>query len=420
MMLSVEDALSRVMAAVRQPLPERVGLLQALDRVLAEAIVSPRDVPPWNNSAMDGYAVRSQDTPGTLRVLETIAAGSVPSQTVGPGTCSRIMTGAPMPSGADAVVMIERTDGGHEQVEIQVQARLDEHIRPQGGDISTGQQVLQPGRVLGPGELGLISSLGFPSVLVAQRPRVAILSTGDEVVETGWPLQPGQIYSSNTITLAALVRRAGAEPVHCGIAPDEPAGLRASLQACLRSDLILTTGGVSVGDFDFVKDVFDDVGATLDFWKVAMKPGKPLAFGTISGIPCFGLPGNPVSCMVNFLQFVRPVLRKTLGDPRPHLPVVTARLTHRLPKRPGRVHMSRVVLGSDHKGGWTATPTMTQSSGVLMSMAQADALTVLPVDAGAQEAGSLIRVQVLDWRFMDQTGPDYGLPGHGPLEDHGC
>ena len=417
MMLSIDDALARVLAAVRPVLPERVPLLQALGRVLAEPIVSPRDVPPWDNSAMDGFAVRAADTPGTLKVLETIAAGAVPTQVVQPGTCSRIMTGAPMPQGADAVVMVERT-AGTDPVEIQVQAKDREHVRPKGGDIAQGQAVLEPGRVLTAADLGLISSLGFPSVMVAQRPRVAILSTGDEVVETGWPLQPGQIYSSNTITLSALVLQAGGEPIHCGIAPDEPQGLRAALQACLRADLVLTTGGVSVGDFDYVKDVFDDVGASLDFWKVAMKPGKPLAFGSISGVPCFGLPGNPVSCMVNFLQFVRPVIRKTLGDPRPFLPVVRARLTHRLGKKPGRAHLSRVLLGRDEQG-WTATPTWTQSSGVLMSMARADGLTLLPPDAGSQDAGATVRVQVLSWRFLDQDSPRYGIQ-HAPLEDHGC
>ena len=275
--------------------------------------------------------------------------------------------------------------------------------------------VLQRGRVLTPGAVGLISSLGFPSVLVAQRPRVAILSTGDEVVEPGWPVQPGQIYSSNTITLMGMVHEAGGVPIHAGIAPDDPEGLRAAFERCVRADLILTTGGVSVGDFDHVKDVLGD----LDFWKVAMKPGKPLAFGTISGVPCFGLPGNPVSCMVNFLQFVRPVIRKTLGDPRPHLPVVEAVLASDIRKRPGRAELSRVTLahGPD---GFVASSTGTQSSGVLTSMVAADGLTLIGADEGTQTAGTTIRVQVLSWRFLDGAEADYGWPSHPPREDHGC
>jgi len=414
-MLSVDDALARVLAAVRPPLAERVPLSEAFDRVLAEDIVSPRSVPPWHNSAMDGYAVIAADLPGRLPVLELIGAGAVPTQRVVPGSCSRIMTGAPVPEGADAVVMIEHTDGGHEHAVFHREATLGQNIRPKGGDVAEGATVLRTGRRLTPARVGLIASLGFPSVLVAQRPRVAILSTGDEVVETGWPLEPGQIYSSNTIALMGLTREAGGVPVHCGIAPDDEAGLRSTLERCLRADLVVTTGGVSVGDFDVVKDVFGD----LDFWKVAMKPGKPLAFGTVKGVPCFGLPGNPVSCPVNFFQFVRPVIRKTLGDPRPHLPVIEAVLETPVRKKKGRAELSRVKLARTPQG-FTARGTGTQSSGVLTSMAEADGLTLIPADEGSLPAGATVRVQVLDWSFLDGEGPDYGWPAHPPREDHGC
>ena len=418
-MLSVDDALSRVLAAVRPPLGERVALADAFERVLAEPIVATRDVPPWDNSAMDGFAVVSADLaalPVTLPVLETIAAGDVPSHPVTLGSCSRILTGAPMPPGADAVVMIEHTDGGS-PVTFHKGAVPGQNVRPRGGDVADGATVLQAGRVLDPAAVGLISSLGFPSVMVAQKPRVAILSTGDEVVEPGWPAHAGQIYSSNSLTLMGLARRAGAEPIHCGIAPDDRAGLEAALSRCLRADLVVTTGGVSMGDFDLVKEFFDQHGA-LDFWKVAMKPGKPLAFGTFGGVPCFGLPGNPVSCMVNFFQFVRPVIRKTLGDPRPHLPVVEARLDGTIRKKPGRAELARLTLRWDGSG-LVATPVSRQSSGVLTSMVEADALSLIPADSGPVTGGT-IRVQVLDPRFLDGASADYGWVGHAPREDHGC
>ncbi len=402
-MLTMTEALARVMSAARAPLAERVSLDRALGRVLLEDLRCSRNIPPWDNSAMDGFAVRHTEVPGRLRVLETIAAGSQPTRTVEPGTCSRIMTGAPMPSGADAVVMVEssRTEGDH--VHLDGGAAPGQHVRRKGGDVAEGEQVLSRGRRLGPAELGLISSLGMPSVLVAQRPRVAILSTGDEVVEPGWPVAGGQIWSSNTQTLMALVREAGGEPIHCGIAPDERAGLEAALARCARADLVLSTGGVSMGDYDIVREVFSD----LDFWKVAIKPGKPLAFGDLGGVPLFGLPGNPVSCMVNFLEFVRPVLRTMLGDPKPYLPVRPARLTHAVHKKPGRVVLARVALSWGEEG-LVATPTSSQSSGVLTTMMQADGLTLIPQEWGTVEAGGQVPVQILRWDWAGSA--DHGYP----------
>ena len=416
------QALERCLGAVLPVLPERVALDRAFDRVLAQDIVSSIDVPPWNNSAMDGFALRAQDVRSDvpLRVLETIAAGAMPTQVVQPGTCSRIMTGAPMPQGADCVVMIERTrpgstQAGPTQVFMDEQPTVGQNIRPQGGDVGAGEQVLRAGETMTPAAVAMVASLGIPSVLVAQAPRVAILGTGDEVIEPGFPRTPGQIYSSNTLALMGMVRQAGGEPVHCGIAPDDPAGLREALDRCLRCDFVLSTGGVSVGDFDHVKDV---VG-TLNFWKVAVKPGKPLAFGAIKGVPFFGLPGNPVSCMVNFLQFVRPVIRRSLGDLKPYLPVIQARLTHPLRKRSGRAHLSRVTLSAGEQG-WLATPTATQSSGVLMSMVLAHGLTLLPPDAGNQAAGDLISVQVIRKEWGSASTPGYPWKDHAPLPDHGC
>ncbi len=410
-MLTATEALERCLTAVT-PMPwERVSLDLAYGRVLAEDVHSPLHIPPWDNSAMDGFAVRAADLaspPVKLRVLETIGAGQVPSLAVGPGTCSRIMTGAPMPEGADAVVMVERTDGGADGlVEIRAGAEVHDNVRDRGNDVALGERILARGTTLGPAEVGMLSALGLPSVRVGQRPVLAVLSTGDEVVEAGWPLGPGQIHSSNTHCLLGLAREAGAEAWHCGIAPDDPEGLKHALARCLRADLVLTTGGVSMGDFDYVKDAFTDDGATLDFWKVAIKPGKPLAFGSIGGRPGFGLPGNPVSCMVNFLQFVRPVVRQMLGDPRPFLPVLTAELTAPIRKRPGRALLARVSLRRDGER-LLATPTATQSSGALSSMVLGDALTLIPVEAAHQQPGDPVRVQVLRWGWAHGTSPGYG------------
>ena len=426
-MLTLEEALGRVLAKVEGLPAERVPLEGAYGRVLAQSIVSPRNIPAWDNSAMDGFAVRSADLaspPTSLTVLETIPAGVVPTKALTSGTCSRIMTGAPMPDGADAVVMIEDTSawdaarpagGGAvstaDTVEIRATPAPGQHIRPRGDDVREGQVVLKPGHLLTPAAVGQLSSLGFPSAMVVQRPVVAVLSTGDEVVEAGWPLKDGQLYSSNTHSLLGLIREAGGVGLHCGIAPDDPAGLRAALKRCLRADVILTTGGVSVGDFDFVKDVFSGentaFGASLDFWKVAIKPGKPLAFGSIGGRPAFGLPGNPVSCVVNFLQFVRPFLRKMMGLERLFLPVVEAELVSPLRKKPGRAHLIRVRLGLG-AGGFTCASTGTQSSGVLGSLVEADGLALIPRESGGVPAGTRVRVQVLHLEWLHGRAPGFG------------
>jgi len=410
-MLTVEEAIGRCLTAVTPMPPERVSLDAAYGRVLAEPIVSGLAIPPWDNSAMDGFAVRVDDTqapPVTLEVLETIGAGETPTRQIRPGTCSRIMTGAPMPSGADAVVRVEDTDGGVSgRVLVRVAAKTGGNVRDRGNDVALGAELMRPGRTLGPAEVGMLSAVGIPGVLVAQRPTIAILSTGDELVEAGWPLGPGQIHSSNTHSLIGLVREAGALPIHCGIAVDDPAGLRAALARCLRADLVITTGGVSMGDFDYVKDVFREEGASLDFWKVRIKPGKPLAFGSFGGRPLFGLPGNPVSCMVNFLQFARPVIREMLGDPRPYLPVLTARLTAPIQKKPGRALLARVAL---KRGGDEvfATPTATQSSGALSSMLLGDGLTLMGIECGSLGIGDRVRVQVLRWDWSHGETPDFG------------
>ncbi len=402
-MLSVEEAVARVMAQVTTGATERVFLADALGRVLRETVVAPGPVPRFANSAMDGYALRATEVPGTLEVLETIAAGGVATRIVGPGQASRIMTGAPVPEGADAVVMVEDTRVEGDRVVVATHARVGQHVRPLGADVREGEAVLQPGTILSPGAIGLLATLGCPSVRVAARPRVAILSTGDEVVEPGFALGPGQIHSSNTHSLTAQVRAAGGLPVDLGTVRDDPRAIAEAFAAAASvGDLVVSTGGVSVGDFDHVKGA---IGSGMDFWKVAMKPGKPLAYGRVGGKPCFGLPGNPVSCMVNFYQFVRPVLRAMTGDPHPFLPVVDAHLSRPVKRAPGRVEFLRVAL-SRHDGQLLATPVGGhQGSGNVRSMAEAHGFALLDADGTVIEGH--VPVQVFDWSFEAASSPGY-------------
>ena len=402
-MLRLEEALKRVLVSAKPLGVERVPLDSAHGRILAEDLHAPMSIPPWDNSAMDGFAVCAEDfesTPVLLNVLETIAAGVVGEQIVSPGNCARIMTGAPMPKGADSVVMVEQTESIDDQtVRFLAPVRRGQHVRLRGNDVAEGRLVLQKGRRLDPPAVGLLSSLGMPEVSVGRRPVVAILSTGDEVVLAGEPLGPGQIYSSNTHSLMGQVLESGAIPLDCGNAPDDPEALKTALRRCLSADLIVTTGGVSVGDFDFVKEAYESVGSELDFWKVCIKPGKPLAFGQIGGKPAFGLPGNPVSCMVNFTQFVRPVIQQMLGSARPYSAVVDAHLDSPISKSPGRALLCRVSLRM-REGQICARPFDNQSSGALTSMVASDGLALLNVENAGVEAGGTVRVQVSRWDWL--------------------
>jgi molybdopterin molybdotransferase len=364
---------------------------------------------------MDGYAIRASDTrEGEVRLVlnEVIGAGQVGSVVVSAGTSSAIMTGAPVPDGADAVIMVERTDGnqvGH--VVVRGVSRPGDHIRPRAQDIARGSVVARRGQRLTPGRLGLLASLGMAEVPVVRRPVVAILSTGDEIVQPGQPLGPGQIYSSNNVCLAGLVLEAGGIPRDLGNAPDNLDATLAHLEHALDADVVLTTGGVSVGEFDFVKEAYARLGVAMDFWKVRMKPGKPLAFGRVERggrqVPLFGLPGNPVSCMVNFLQYVRPWMLTASGVPTPFLPVVEAIAGERLGDRPGRARLIRVVL-EQTDAGLVCRSTGTQSSGALSSMAAAHGLALLAPDVEAVEAGGIIRVQLIERSFMDGASASYG------------
>jgi molybdopterin molybdotransferase len=414
-MLTVEGALERIVARVRPMPTETVALPEAYGRVLAEDLRSPVWVPPWDNSAMDGYAVRAADTRGAsverpvaLRVLELVGAGAVATATVEAGTAIAVMTGAPLPPGADAVVMQEDTEREGDRVEVRLEAFPGKHVRSRGEDVSEGQLVLTAGTTLGPAAVGVLGSLGIARVAVRRRPVVAIVVTGDEVVDVGQELQRGQIWSSNNHSLAGLILAAGGVPLDLGIVPDRLDDVVERLETAIEdADVVLTTGGVSVGVYDVVKDAYARLGAAIDFWRVRMKPGKPLAMGWAGDVPLFGLPGNPVSCMVNFQQFVRPYLRLALGDPRPYLPVVDAIVDQELGDPPGRAQLVRVRL-ERRADGLHATATGSQSSGVLTSMARADGLLLIGAEAGPVRPGDRVRVQLLDGSVPGGPTPDYG------------
>jgi len=414
-LISVDEALARILSHIRPLETERVPILDAQGRVLAEEIFSDIDVPPFDNSAMDGYAVRSADvaqatlqSPVRLAVAGSVAAGYVAGMRVEPGTAIRIMTGAPLPEGADAVVPYEDTSDFDRpkderlaapagEIWVRATAQPRDHVRPAGEDIHRGERVMAPGRAIRPQEIGVLASLGRESVLVHRRPRVAILATGDELLEVHEPLQPGKIRNSNEYTNTALVARTGGIPIRLGIARDTKAHLVARIRAGLEqgADLFLTSGGVSVGDFDVVKDVLGSEGQ-MQFWQVCMKPGKPLAFGLLAGgVPLIGLPGNPVSAMVSFEQFARPAILKMLGHTDLAKPEVRAILDEPITNS-GRRGFVRVIV-SRREGRYHARTTGEQGSGVLTSMSRANGLAIIPEEVECVEPGSEVTVQMLDW-----------------------
>ncbi len=413
-MISVEEALEHILRHFKPLEPEEVEILEALDRVLAEDVYSDVDIPPFANSAMDGYAVRAADTAGagrenpvTLRVVADVAAGHVTEARVEPGTTIRIMTGAPLPEGADAVIRVEDTgdwarshrERGREpatQVEIYHAAEPGEHVRPAGEDIRQGELVLPKGTLIRAQEIGVLASLGRSTVSVIRRPRVAILATGDELLTIDEPVRPGKIRNSNEYSNAALVQRYGGIPIRLGIARDSVEDLTAKINEGLaqRVDLFLTSAGVSVGDYDVVKDVLNAEGE-MHFWQVRMKPGKPLAFGLIRGVPLIGLPGNPVSSMVSFEQFVRPAMLVMEGKTRLAKPTVEAILEEDVTNS-GRRHFVRVIV-ERREGQYYARTTGGQGSGVLTSMVKANGLAIIPEGVELVKAGERVAVQMLDW-----------------------
>jgi molybdopterin molybdotransferase len=380
---------------------ERVGVRAALGRVLAEDVVSPLDVPAHDNSAMDGYAVRFADlkTEGevTLKNAGSSFAGAPFQGTMKPGECVRIMTGGVVPAGADAIVMQEHVKADKDRVTIGKGHKKGQNLRKAGEDLATGQVALKRGLALRPADIGLISSLGIGEVTVYRKLRVAFFSTGDELVSIGSQPREGQIFDSNRYTIHGMLTRLDCEVLDMGVVRDDPALLeKAFRDAAGAADVVITSGGVSVGEADFVKVLLDKLGEVV-FWKIAMKPGRPLAYGKIGSAHFFGLPGNPVSVMVTFYQFVRDALLKLSGrDPVPALPSFKVPCTSTLKKAPGRTEFQRGILSQDSAGSWTVRVTGEQGSGILRSMSEANCFIILPTEQGNVAPGALVDVQVLE------------------------
>lgn len=395
-MLTVEQALEQILSRVQGLAGERVDVRAALGRVLAEPVVSGREIPPWPNSAMDGYAVRAADTgaaPVGLRVVARVAAGDPPGRRIGAGEAARIFTGAPLPEGADAIVPQEDVEASGDLVRIARPVERGAYVRARGEDVRAGESVLAPGHVIGPAEVGLLATLGRSPVLVHRRPRVAVLSTGNEIADLGREPGPGQIPNTNTYSLSAQVLEAGGEPVNVGIALDRLEAIQERLRWALPADVLISSAGVSVGEADLVRDALVRAGAQLHLWQVSMRPGKPITFGTLGRRLVFGLPGNPVSAMVTFELFVRPALLAMGGHRRLHRPRLRARALDPIPNpghRRGYLRVSLTREGDEYGARLTGD----QGSAILRSMVLADGLAVVPGDTVLQK-GDAVEVIVL-------------------------
>ena len=389
------------------PLPTvTLALVDALGHVTAGAVTAGEAVPAFDNTAMDGYAVRAADTaaaPVTLEVVDTLAAGRAPDVAVGPGQAVRIMTGAPIPPGADAVIMVERTralDGGGQMV-AEVSVPVGNHVRRAGEDLEVGRVVFEPGEVLQPAHVGVLAGLGIHAISVVRRPRVGVISTGDELVDGSAPLALGQVRDSNRYSLLSLVREAGLEGVDLGLVRDEPEVIRATIaRGAETCDAVLTSGGVSMGDYDCVKVVLDEMGE-MSWMQVAIKPAKPFAFGLVGGTPVFGLPGNTVSSMVSFELLARPALRRMMGHGQLHRPRVQATAASPLRRRPdGKIHFARVVW-SYRQGRYEVHSAGGQGSHQLSSLAAANGLAVLPDGHGAEAGDDVELIRLHEARRQD-------------------
>ena len=399
-MITLQEARRHVFERVPASPAVEVPVADALGLVLGGQIVAREPVPPFANTAMDGFALRAADTAGApvvLEIVETIAAGHAPTVEVGPGQAARIFTGAPMPAGADAVVMVERTSAlDDHRVHVEIEVPPGNHVRPAGDDLDVGRAVFEAGEVLTAGHLGVLSSLGVETVLAHPRARVGVLSTGDELVEGPVDLAPGQIRDSNRRTLLTLAASAGCDVVDLGIVPDDEEAITAAIRRGVADcDAVLTSGGVSMGDIDLVKVILDRLG-DMRWMQIAIKPAKPFAFGLVDGTPVFGFPGNPVSSMVSFEVLGRPALRKAMGHRRLDRPVVLASADHALERRPdGKVHLARVVAAHGADGRIHVESAGGQGSHHLAAMASANALAVIP-DGDGIPAGGDVPVLLLD------------------------
>ena len=401
-LIPVEEALKKILEKIHFKGVEKVSLGQALGRVLAEDIVAGLNNPPLDNSAMDGYALIAEDiatatpdSPVKLEVVEEIAAGYTAKGILKSGQAMRIMTGAPIPQGSNAVLMQEDTDKEGSFILAKDRADVEENIRKAGEDVQKGETVIKKGVTLSPAHIGMMAVVGRSQVAVGQQPTVSILSTGDEILELDQKPEGPQIYNSNGHMLAAQIRSAGGLPIYLGIAKDTEKDLMEKFESALKADIVVSSGGVSVGDYDLVKASLQKMGQEMLFWKVAMKPGKPLAFGRIGETPIFGLPGNPVSSFVSFEQFVRPSLKKVLGCSDLIHKTVQAKLTRTIHKKPGRLHfLSAIVSWAD--GEYTVAPAGEQGSGILKSAANANGLLIFPLEAAEIQQGQEVAVQLLE------------------------
>jgi molybdopterin molybdotransferase len=405
----IEVARRLVLESTAKLGPEPVELVDALGRVLAEPVTSAAAIPAFDNSAMDGYAVRAADVaaasesaPVTLEVADESRAGAPAGRGVEPGQAIAISTGAVVPDGADAVVRVEDTDGGRERVAVRAAVEAGANIRNAGEDVAAGDLALDAGTEIGPAEIGVLAAVDRPRVACGRRPRVAVLTTGDELLEPGAPLRPGAIRNSNAYSVSALVERAGATVAWTEIVPDDAESTGAALERALACDVTIVSGGVSVGEHDHVRPAFERLGVEQVFWGVALRPGKPTWFGVAPRNPAagpgrglaFGLPGNPVSAIVTFVLFCRPAIRAMLGADPDRRQRATAILDADYAKKPGRAHLVRVSLELADDG-WHATTTGDQGSHVLTSMLGADALAILPTEAGDVAAGERVEIEML-------------------------
>lgn len=409
-MITVKNALARILESANPIGSERLDIMSARGKIIGEDIYSGRNIPARDNSAMDGYALRAADTEGAshekpveLTVIEDIPAGRLAKKKVGPGQASRIMTGAFVPEGADSILRVEDTETAGDKVKILVPVEKGQDVRFRGEDVKDGEKVIAGGCLVRPAEIGMLAALGRSYISVYQAPVVAVLSTGDELTDIDGDVSQGRIVSSNSYSLAAQVLECGATLLQMGIARDTREDLSEKFKACLRADIIISSGGVSVGDYDFVKDVISSLGA-IDFWRVAMRPGRPLAFGKLGEKLLFGLPGNPVSAMISFEQFVRPAILKMSGHTKLFRRTIRATLQETIKKKADLRYFLRGIVTED-SGRFLVRSTGEQGSGILKSMVLANCLIILPEEKTVAEKGEEVTVQVLDNSFGMSTDP---------------
>jgi molybdopterin molybdotransferase len=398
-MISVEEARRRLLAPLKPLGAEQVALSEAAGRVLAEDVAARRTQPPWPVSAMDGYAVRAADVarlPATLRVVGAVPAGQAYAGALARGEAVRIFTGAPMPEGADAVVIQEDSERQGDRVELREAAQAGDHVRPAGLDFREGEVGLAAGRRLTARDVGLAAAMNRPWLMVHRKPRIAILPTGDEVVMPGDPVGPNQIVSSNGLALAALVQQCGGLPLHLPIAPDRPDALQSIAEAAIGADFLVTCGGASVGEHDLVRDALGASGLSLDFWKIAMRPGKPLMVGRYRDTPMMGLPGNPVSSLVCGLLFLKPAIERLIGLAAAEAPAPHARLAQALPANDRRQDYLRASLSRAPDGTLEARAFAKQDSSMMSLLAKSDCLVVRPPHAPPAPAGAMVEIVLLD------------------------